>query len=42
MLTVLITSVSETNKLRDDFREVVKNHLTKNVTLQKLEYQFQK
>ncbi len=39
LLTVLIASVSETNKLRDDLREAVKNHLTKNVTLQELKYQ---
>ena len=42
LLTVLIVSVFGTNKLRDDFREAVKNHLTKNVTVEKLEYQFQK
>ncbi len=42
LLTVLIASVSETNKLRDDLREAVKNHLTKNVILQELEYQSQR
>ncbi len=42
LLTLLITSISETNKLRDDLREAVKNHLTKNVTLQELEYQSRK
>jgi hypothetical protein len=42
LLTVLITSIFETNKLRDDLREAVKNHLTKNVTLQELEYQSQR
>ena len=39
LLTILIASVSGTNKLRDDLREAVKNHLTKNVTLEELEYQ---
>ena len=42
LLTVLIASVSGTNKLRDDLREVVKNHLTKNVTVEELEYQSQR
>lgn len=42
LLTVLIISVFGTNKFRDDFRETVKNHLTKNVTIKKLKYQFQK
>ena len=39
LLTVLIAPVSGTNKLRDDLREAVRNHLTKNVTVQELEYQ---
>ena len=42
LLTILIISIFETNKLRDDFREIVKNHLTKNVTIKELKYQFQK
>jgi hypothetical protein len=42
LLTILIILISETNKLRDDLREIVKNYLTKNVTLQELEYQSQR
>lgn len=42
LLIILIVSVSRTNKLCDDFREVVKNYLIKNVTLIKLKYQFQR
>ncbi len=38
LLTILIISIFEMNKLRDDLWKVVKNYLTKNVTLQKLKY----
>ena len=42
LLTVLIISIFETDKFRDDFWKTVKNRLTKNVTIKELEYQFRR